>query len=144
MVFGHEGLGWLCCPVVLIGRLEEVWILYTLYTVCDTIIGGQGQEFEMGWGGTGGRCQTVCTCHSSTSDLFDTHPQPPTLNLLAWHSCLRLQMQGGAEDGSAQVLFHVFLPQACQSVSCLCTPLQSCSGLLSMPSRYFMLLANNT
>lgn len=31
MVFGHEGLGWLCYPVVLIRRLEETWILYTLY-----------------------------------------------------------------------------------------------------------------
>lgn len=31
MVFGHEGLGWLCCSVVLIRRLEEIWILYTLY-----------------------------------------------------------------------------------------------------------------
>lgn len=51
--------------------------------VCDTIVGGQGQEFEKEVEGREGKCQTVHTCHSSTPDLSDTHPQPATLNLLA-------------------------------------------------------------
>lgn len=98
--------------------------------ICATIVGGQGREFEMGVGGRKSRCQTIHTCHSSTPDLSDTHPQSLTINLLAWHSCLKAK---AAEAGRGSVNFF-FLPKACQSVSCLFTPLESCAGVLRMPS----------
>ena len=111
---------------VLIRRFEQIWILYTLYmwhyfrgVMVRNLSSGKEKAERVGVK------QSIPATAQPLTFLTPAH-LPPTLNLLAWHSHLkaqRLQIQGGAEeDGSAQVLLRVFLPQACQSVSCLCAP----------------------
>lgn len=64
------------------GGLDTLYLVYVTLLLGVKVRNLRSGE-EAGW------CQTVHTCHSSTPDLSDTHPQPPALNLLAWHSCLK-------------------------------------------------------
>lgn len=106
---------------VLSKRSEEIWILYTLYMwhYYRGLRSGIWDVVRRQWGY---RCQTVHTYHSSTPDLFDTHPQPPTRNLLAWG----LRCREGQEVALLKCfchklvnLFHVFVRRWNPVLMCL-------------------------
>lgn len=71
---------------------------------------GGGQEFETGLESRERCCQTLHTCHGSTPRPF-WHPPTASFTKPSWHDTpaqsRRLQMQGGGDDGSAQMLFQV-------------------------------------